>query len=144
MPNPSCAGTTLTGPLQFPYRARNLATSAVGRSSDQPALGGQVTYQRRGAADGGEYRQAAGSFCARRSRLIRMAPHAPRRSGPRHALVLRIGSTRVAVPSPGGQALLKRRKPAIRSSAASIVIDAPRIALRFSGFFDPDDCRENF
>src|SRR6516162_8886381 len=68
-----------------------------------------------------------------------MAPHAPRRSGPRHALVLRIGSTRVAVPSPGGQALLKRRKPAIRGSAASIVIDAPRIALRFSGFFDADD-----
>jgi uncharacterized protein (DUF2384 family) len=35
MPNPSCAETTLTGPLQFPYRARNLATSAVGRSSDR-------------------------------------------------------------------------------------------------------------
>jgi hypothetical protein len=49
------------------------------------------------------------SFCPRRSRLIRMASHATtRRSGPRHALVLRIGSTRVAVPGPGSQALLKR------------------------------------
>jgi hypothetical protein len=59
-------------------------------------------------------------------------------------LVLRIGSTRVAVPGPGGQALLKRWKPAIRGSAACIVIDAPRIALRFSGFFDADDCRESY
>jgi hypothetical protein len=43
---PSCAETTLTGPLQFPYRARNLATSAVGSSSNRPALGGQATHQR--------------------------------------------------------------------------------------------------
>ena len=41
--------------------------------------------------------------------VFRVAPHAPRRGGPRHAVVLRIGSTRAAaIPAHGGQALLKR------------------------------------
>jgi hypothetical protein len=43
------------------------------------------------------------------NRSFRVVSHAPRRSGPRHAVVLRIGSTRAAaIPAHGGQALLKR------------------------------------
>jgi hypothetical protein len=41
--------------------------------------------------------------------VFRVVPDAPRRSGPRHAAVLRIRSTRAAaIPAHGGQALLKR------------------------------------
>jgi hypothetical protein len=44
-----------------------------------------------------------------RDEAFRVVPYAPRRSGPRHAVVLRIGSTRAAaIPAHGGQALLKR------------------------------------
>jgi hypothetical protein len=72
-----------------------------------------------------------------------MVPHAPGRSGPRHALVLRIGSTRVAVPAQGGQTLLKCREPTIRGTSAKIVISTPRIVLGCGGLFKADESRKH-
>jgi hypothetical protein len=69
-----------------------------------------------------------------------MAARAPSR---RRALILRIGSTQPANAADCSPALLEGGKTAIRGTAIRIVIGAPRIALRFSRFFDADDCREN-
>jgi hypothetical protein len=75
--------------------------------------------------------------------VFRVVPHAPRWSGPRHALVHRIGPTRRTSPGRGRQALLICLKPAIRgSSPPSIVNDAPRTIGR-SGFLKADDGRKH-
>jgi hypothetical protein len=75
--------------------------------------------------------------------VFRVVPRAPRWSGPRHALVHRIGPTRRTSPGRGRQALLICLKPAIRgSSSPSIVNDAPRTIGR-SGFLEADDGRKH-
>jgi hypothetical protein len=72
--------------------------------------------------------------------VFRVVPHAARWSGPRHALVHRIGLTRRTSPGRGRQALLICMKPAIRGSSSlpPIVNDAPRTIGR-SGFLKADD-----
>jgi hypothetical protein len=88
------------------------------------------------------------SFCTSRSRLIRMATRGPsRRMWFPRRLVHGIGSAGPANPAHGGHALFNRCPPAIFGTAAAhsskIVIGAPRIGLRRSGFFKADDNREN-
>jgi hypothetical protein len=57
-----------------------------------------------------------------------MAPHAPGRSGPRHALVLWIGSTRPTNPAHGRQTLLTvlARSYEFADSAKHFLLDAKR------------------
>jgi hypothetical protein len=73
---------------------------------------------------------------------MRMVPRVPsQRMWSRWGLVHGIGSTGPANPTHGGQALFKRCPPAIRSTTAilsKIVICAPRVVLRLSGFVDAD------
>ena len=72
-----------------------------------------------------------------------VVPRAPRGSGPRHALVHRIGPTRRTSAGRSRQALLIGLKPAIRgSSSPSIINDTPRTVGR-SGFLKADDGRKN-
>src|SRR5215472_9762236 len=74
--------------------------------------------------------------------LITIAPRVPsQRMWTRRGLVHRIGSTRPANATHGGQALFKCFPPAIRGTTAmpKIVIGAPRIVSRLSGSFDADD-----
>jgi hypothetical protein len=74
------------------------------------------------------------------TQVFRVVPHAARWSGPRHALVHRIGPTRRTSPGRGRQALLICLEPAIRGSSPlpPIVSDAPRTIGR-SGFLKADD-----
>src|SRR5215813_7470268 len=59
-------------------------------------------------------------------------------------LVHGIGSARPAGSTYGGLALLPCCEPAIRgSTATAIIVGAPRIALRLSGFFNADDGGES-
>jgi hypothetical protein len=90
-----------------------------------------------------ERESSTGVFTYAASRLIRVAPHAARWSGPRHALVMWIWPTRRTSPGRGRQALLICRKPAIRGSApTSIVIGAP-LAIGRCGFVKADDGRKH-
>jgi len=75
---------------------------------------------------------------------FRVVSHAPRWSGPRHALVHRIGPTRRTSPGRGRQALLICLKPAIRGSSPlpPIVNHAPPTIGR-SGFLKADDGRKH-
>ena len=90
----------------------------------------------------GEYRAVARVAAYAVVVLITIAPRVPsQRMWTRRGLVHRIGSTRPANATHGGQALFKCFPPAIRGTTAmpKIVIGAPRIVSRLSGSFDADD-----
>src|SRR6516165_6210520 len=107
-------------------------------------IGREIAHAGRGAADCGEYRQAAGANSTNaRSVITPLNPRRRMRSRRRH--VLRIRLAIAAEPSRGFHALLKAREAAICPAAirSTVIQRAPRIVLSLGARSNADDTDAN-
>jgi hypothetical protein len=109
-PHPKTRQLSVSAVFTWPAQRmapRNDQARCCPATTHRPANGNGVSRRRNRKR--GKYGERGGLRRMSSTGVFRVVPHAPRRSGPRHAVVLRIGSTRAAaIPAHGGQALLKR------------------------------------